>query len=48
MLPRLQVLDLVSPKQSDVICTAALQHSDKNRLKDFLLCNYLTPKELWL
>ena len=38
----LQVLDLVSPKQSDVICTAALQHSDKNRLKDFLPCKFST------
>ena len=36
----LQVLDLVSLKQSDVICTAALQHSDKNRRKDFLPCKF--------
>ena len=35
-----QVLDLVSPKQSDAICTAALQHADKNRSMEFLPCEY--------
>ena len=31
-------MDLVSPKQSDAICTAALQHPDKNRSMEFLPC----------